>query len=77
LKRDRVFSSHSAVIAAFGKECAATRIMDPKFHRYLISSQNTRQIGDYGVENNVSSADAAEVISWAEEFLAEAISFLA
>lgn len=26
------FSSHSAVIAAFGKEFSKTKILDPKFH---------------------------------------------
>lgn len=29
------FSSHSALIASYGKEFAKTRILDPKFHRYM------------------------------------------
>jgi uncharacterized protein (UPF0332 family) len=33
------FSSHSAVIAAFGKEFSRTGVLDPKFHQYLIKSQ--------------------------------------
>jgi uncharacterized protein (UPF0332 family) len=59
LGRDLVFTSHSAVIAAYGKEFARTKDMDPKFHRYLITSQDIRQTGDYGVENNVSLAEPA------------------
>jgi len=49
LQRDLTFSSHAAVIAAFGKEFARSSELDPKFHRYLIASQDARQIGDYGL----------------------------
>jgi uncharacterized protein (UPF0332 family) len=76
LGRDLVFSSHSAVIAAYGKEFARTKALDPKFHRYLITSQEIRQTGDYGVEDNVSTKDAAQVIAWAEEFVHAADNFL-
>ena len=77
LSRNLTFSRHSAVIAAYGKEFALTNDLDPKFHRYLIASQDTRQIGDYGVEENVSLAEAGQIISWAEEFFDAATSFLA
>ena len=63
------FSSHSAVIAAYGKEFARTKVLDPKFHRYLIASQDARQIGDYGVEEKISLSEAGKVLAWAEEFL--------
>jgi uncharacterized protein (UPF0332 family) len=76
LERGQVYSSHSAVIAAFGKEFARTKELPPKFHRYLIASQDTRQIGDYGVERNVSDEDAMQVISWAEEFFKAAEEYL-
>lgn len=69
LRRDLVYSSHSAVIAAYGKEFARTKELDPKFHRYLIASQNTRWIGDYGIEDNVSTSDAMQTVEWAEEFI--------
>lgn len=69
LQRGLVFSSHAAVIAAYGKEFARSKDLDPKFHRFLIASQNTRWIGDYGVEGNVSSEDASKTIEWAEEFI--------
>lgn len=39
------FSSHSAVIAAFGKEFVKTKIIDAKFHRYLIDAQALETLG--------------------------------
>ena len=76
LARDQAFSGHAAVISAYGKEFARSQDLDPKFHRYLIASQNTRQIGDYGVERNVSLGEARQVIEWAEEFLLAAEAYL-
>jgi uncharacterized protein (UPF0332 family) len=76
LSRSLAFSSHSAVIAAFGKEFSRSEVFDPKFHRYLIASQNLRQTGDYGLEQNVSLSDAIQVADWADEFLAVAETYL-
>lgn len=47
LSRGLSFSSHSGVIANFGKEFSKTRILNPKFHNYLIDAQDRRNIGDY------------------------------
>lgn len=63
------FSSHSAVIAAFGKEFAKPGVLDNKFHHYLIKSQSMRQVSDYGYTGSVSSNIAMEVLQWADEFL--------
>ncbi len=41
LDRGLKFSSHSAVIAAFGKEFAKRGLLDPMLHHYLVVSQNT------------------------------------
>jgi len=76
LQRGQVYSSHSAVISAYGKEFARSKELDPKFHRFLIASQNTRWIGDYGIENNVTSSDANQAIGWAEEFINVAEKYL-
>ena len=38
LQHRKSFSSHGAVIGAFGKEFAATKRVEPKFHRYLIDA---------------------------------------
>src|SRR6266498_5506177 len=59
------FSSHSAVIAANGKEFAKTETLDPEFHRHLIIVERRRAIGHYGEENSVSDAAALESFQWA------------
>ncbi|OGO29988.1 MAG: hypothetical protein A2Z16_01660 [Chloroflexi bacterium RBG_16_54_18] len=76
LDRGLTFSSHSAVIAAFGKEFSRTNDLDPKFHRYLIAAQDTRQIGDYGINKDVATNAAEELVEWAEEFFKVAIDYL-
>jgi uncharacterized protein (UPF0332 family) len=76
LNQGLTFSSHSAVIAAYGKEFARHKFLDPKFHRYLIDAQEARQIGDYGIETHVPKSDAAETIQWAKEFLTAAEAYL-
>jgi len=43
LSRELTFSSHSAVVAAYGKEFAKTGLLDPKFHRYIIDAEKRRQ----------------------------------
>ncbi len=63
------FSSHSAVIAAYGKEFAKTNILDPKFHRYIIDTEERREEGHYGAGRNVSDADALESFQWAGDFM--------
>jgi uncharacterized protein (UPF0332 family) len=63
------YSSHSAVIAAFGKEFAKTHILDPKLHRYLLDAQDIRNLGDYGVGIGVTEQQSAQLYDWAREFL--------
>ena len=38
LSKGLTFSSHSAAIAAYGKEFAKTGALDPKFHRYILDA---------------------------------------
>ena len=40
LEKGLSFSSHSAVIAAFGKEFAKSGALDPKLHRFLLDAQD-------------------------------------
>lgn len=67
--KDMQFSSHSAVIAAFGKEFAKTAILDPKYHRQIIIAESRRETGHYGEESSVTDEEARESFDWAEEFL--------
>ena len=48
LSKGLKFSSHSAVIAAYGKEFSKTNLLDPKFHRRLIVAEERREDGHYG-----------------------------
>ena len=72
LKQGLSFSSHSAVIAAFGREFAKTGTLDPKFHRYLLDAQDLRNVGDYGIDPDVTESQVYEMVRWAQEFLAMA-----
>ena len=67
--KGRQFSSHSAVIAGFGKEFAKTGLLDPKFHRRLIVAERRRETGHYGEEISVTQDEALESFQWAEEFI--------
>jgi uncharacterized protein (UPF0332 family) len=72
LDRGLSFSSHSAVIAAFGQEFAKSRIVDPKLHRYLLDAQDLRNLGDYGIGSGVSQRQVQAMVRWAQEFLSAA-----
>jgi uncharacterized protein (UPF0332 family) len=63
------FSSHSAVMAAYGKEFAKTQILDPKFHRRMIIAERRRETGHYGEEGGVTPEEALESFEWAEEYM--------
>ncbi len=71
------FSSHSAVIAAFGREFAKTNLIAPRHHRSLRDGFETRQIGDYSFETNVSREKAAYILKGAMEFFTAATEYLA
>ena len=76
LERGLSFTSHSAVIAAFGREFAKTNLLDPKLHRYLLDAQDLRNLGDYGIERPMSAAQVQEILAWADEFISTVEHFL-
>jgi uncharacterized protein (UPF0332 family) len=63
------FSSHSAVIAAFGQHFAHAGKVPVEFHRFLLEAQELRHSGDYDRRNAVASDQAQKAIAWAEQFL--------
>jgi uncharacterized protein (UPF0332 family) len=69
LSKDLSFSSHSAVIAAYGREFAKTKLLDPKFHRFLLDAQDKRNIGDYGMIGEIEEEEAQEILDWSKKFL--------
>jgi uncharacterized protein (UPF0332 family) len=76
LERSFAYSSHSAVIANFGKEFAKTGTLNPKFHNYLIKAQDRRNIGDYAIGDHLTADETREMILWAKEFIKAAEEFL-
>jgi uncharacterized protein (UPF0332 family) len=77
LSRELSFSSHAAVIAAFGREFVRSKDLDAKFHRYLIDAQDVRNVGDYGIGPGVREDQLEELLGWAQEFLGAADTLLA
>lgn len=64
------FSSHAAVIGAFGKHFAKTGRLAPEFQRFLISAEKLRRDADYLVGQAVPVGAARAQIDRAEQFLA-------
>lgn len=69
LSKDLSFSSHAAVISAFGREFVKTGDLPSLFHRYLIDAAKARTDGDYSTEVRQSQEDANLQISRTREFL--------
>ena len=66
------FSSHSAVIAAFGQHFAHMGKVPVEFHRFLLEAQELRHRGDYGERRTVTPEQAHEQIVRAEQLLEQA-----
>ncbi len=70
------YSKHGHVIGAFGREFAKSAKLPSKFHAYLREAFDSRVIGDYEPDMNLTEEDALETIRRAEEFLAETRQYL-
>ena len=73
---DLKFSQHGQVIAAYGKNFARTKALDPKFHRWLRDGFDKRITGDYGVDTGIEDDIVATMINQAREFLLVAQKYL-
>ena len=69
LEKGLSFSSHSAVIGAFGREFARDNGEFREFHRFLINSQDMRNRSDYDLDTNISTDDARNQILIAKKFV--------
>ena len=70
------YSSHSAIIAAFGERFQKTGRVPAGFHRMLLDAAECRQLGDYEVNSEVSSGLAGQQIENAQRFIDLAQSML-
>lgn len=75
-EKDLQFNQHGQVIGAYGLHFAKTRELDPKFHRWLADAFDTRLVGDYDVDTDISAGIVAELINQAREFLSAAKVYL-
>lgn len=64
------------MIAAFGQHFARTGELDPKFHRWLLTGFDQRQIGDYAFDPQVEDDVVVQMILQAQEFLKAAQEYL-
>lgn len=69
LEQNLCFSSHGAVIAAFGQHLAKPEVVPRKFHHYLIDAQDSRVQGDYDIRSTQTADDAGLAISRGREFI--------
>lgn len=67
--RGLTFSSHHAVIAAFGQHFAKTKEMDSRFHQALIVAFSQRQLGDYANISGLTQGDIELLLKDASDFL--------
>lgn len=66
------FSSHAAVISAFGQHLARTGKVPVEFHRQLIDAQAQRTRADYDPQSGLSQFDAEIILGQAQALLATA-----
>ena len=76
LQRDLAFSSHSAVIAAFGREFAKTGLLPSVHHQRLLNAFNMRNVGDYDARADFTAEQVEELLGWAHDFILAAENFL-
>lgn len=72
------FSSHAAVVSAFGREIAKPQIVPVQFHRYLLDAQDKRTQADYEIDADVKlmAEDVQQLIEQSEQFIQLAESIL-
>jgi uncharacterized protein (UPF0332 family) len=67
------FSSHAAVISAFGRYLAHAGKVPMEFHRYLIDAQAMRTLADYDTNSIASQEDVEEILDQSQALLAIAL----
>lgn len=70
------FRKHGGVHAAFAEHFVKTRLLDGKYHRWLLEAFSKRITGDYGIDADLTSEDASLLVGQAREFMDAAKQFL-
>ena len=71
------YSSHKAVISAYGLHFAKTQRLDPHFHQELIKAFDKRQLGDYTTSSGLTKRDVDNLLVVATDFVNAARQWLA
>jgi uncharacterized protein (UPF0332 family) len=70
------FSSHRALISAYGQEFAKTGRLDARFHRTLIAAFEERQQADYLPKSGLIAADVAALVNDIRQFRSATVAWL-
>ena len=70
------FSSHKAVIAAFGQHFVKTNLLPQSMHQWLREAFEKRQISDYDFITSTNEADVTDLATKAQQFIASTEDFL-
>ena len=76
LKKDMTFSSHKAVISAFGQYFVKTGIFDKRMGRDLNIIFGERQLGDYESTFSISEDNARRAFETAQGFVDQITAWL-
>lgn len=70
------FTKHQAVHVAYGEHFAKPKVLDPKYHRWMINAFDERLQDDYEIHSNISASDIELMLRQAREFLEVAQHYL-
>lgn len=76
LARGLTFSSHRAVVAAFGEHFTRSGIFPKEMHQWLHRAFEKRQLSDYEFLSGISEAEVVELHEKALQFLERITAFL-
>jgi uncharacterized protein len=75
-EKDLSFNKHGDIHAAYGLYFAKTKLLDPKYHRWLLDAFDQRIVGDYDVSSGLDKGIVSEMIEQARDFLQAAQGYL-
>ena len=70
------FTKHRAVHSAYVENFSRSKVLDPKYHRWMIDAFDKRLQDDYEAYSNVTSEDVQSMLQQAREFLDAATGYL-
>ena len=76
LSQEKTFSSHRAVIAAFGETFVKSGLLPKEMHHWLHRAFEKRQISDYEFMSGISETEVMDLQEKAEKFIKKTEAFL-